>query len=177
MSATRYGLTMAVTTLASVVGSFAGQTIVLRYGLRSVAAGGMALTAIGFVLLTTVSAGTFISNFFIGMLIFGAGLGAAFVAAQIAVTLGVATEPESMAASGLTDSSFSIGGAIGLAVASVVFALPDNTIKVVSQLPHLNGSPGLHLALAIAAGYAVLGAVAALLLLDRPTHRGRDRTP
>lgn len=180
MSATRYGLTMAVTTLASVVGSFAGQTIVLRYGLRSVAAAGMALTGIGFILLTTVSGqpeGTFISNFFIGMLIFGAGLGAAFVAAQIAVTLGVTTERESMAASGLTDSSFSIGGAIGLAVASTVFALPDNTIRAVSQLPQLDGSPSLHLALAIAGGYAVLGLVAALLLLDRPDRRGHDRAP
>ncbi|MBB5870086.1 MFS family permease [Allocatelliglobosispora scoriae] len=171
MSATRYGLTMAVATLASVVGSFAGQTIVLRYGLRTVAATGMALTCAGFVLLTTISInGTLISNYFIGMVIFGLGLGAAFVAAQIAISLG-ATEPESAAAGGLTDAAFSIGAAVGLAFAATAFAQPDNIIATANHLPRLGADHGLHLTMVVATGFALFGVVAALVLLEPPTRR------
>ncbi len=80
----------------------------------------MLLIGAACLLLTHVSAnGSYLGDIFLGLLIFGAGLGAAFVASQIAALAGVA-ERESGLAAGLVDSSFNIGGALGMAILSTV---------------------------------------------------------
>jgi predicted MFS family arabinose efflux permease len=56
--------------------------------------------------------GSYFEDIFLGLLVFGTGLGAAFVASQIAALARVAEE-ESGFAAGLVDSSFNIGGALG----------------------------------------------------------------
>jgi hypothetical protein len=81
---------------------------------------GMALVGAACLLLTRVSVnGSYWPDLFFGMLVFGAGLGSAFVASQIAALTGAA-ERESGLAAGLADSSFNIGSALGIAILSTV---------------------------------------------------------
>src|SRR5262245_6075234 len=90
-SPVQFGLMTAVLTVTSVVGAYTAQAVVTRTGPRPVAAAGMALAGTGCLLLTQVSVdGSYWRDIFFGLLIFGPGLGAAFVASQIAALSGVA---------------------------------------------------------------------------------------
>jgi hypothetical protein len=96
--------------------------------------------------------------------LFGAGLGATFVAAQIAGLSAVA-EHESGLAAGLVDASFNIGSALGIAVLSTV---------AVARTEDLLAAPGASAAVALTEGYqtaflvafgiALLGATLTLLM-------------
>ncbi|WP_165521864.1 MFS transporter [Micromonospora zingiberis] len=173
LSATGFGALMVALTLPSVVGSYVGQAVVLRHGLRTVALAGMALAGAGLLALAMVNGPLATGNFLSVLPVVGVGAGAAFVAAQIAVTLG-ATEADSATTSSLTDASFSLGGAIGLAVMSAVL-VAHQAAPVTAQLP-TSVDGGLHTALAVAGGLAVVGLLAALLLLRHegaPVPRGK----
>ena len=111
ISPVQFGLTTAAMTGASVVGSFAGQAVVTRTGVRAVARAGMALLAVGSLALTTLP-------LVVGLVVFGAGLGAAFVSAQIAAVSGAAASDS--AGGGIADTSFAVGGALGVAVLSTI---------------------------------------------------------
>ena len=100
--------------------SIVGQAIVLRVGFRAVAAAGMALMGAGSLLLTQASVGgSYFGDIFFGLLVFGPGIGLAFVTASIAALAGVA-ERESGLASGLSNTAFQFGAALGVAIVSTV---------------------------------------------------------
>ena len=108
-SAIKFGLGTAVFAVMAAVGSIVGQAIVLRVGFRPVAATGMALMGAGSLLLTQVSVGgSYFGDIFFGLLVFGPGIGLAFVTATVAALAGVA-ERESGLASGLSNTAFQIG--------------------------------------------------------------------
>jgi hypothetical protein len=124
------GLMTAVMTATSILGSFAGQAAVTRFGLRPVAVGGTVLVAAGNLLLTGVSAdGSLVTDVLPAMLVFGPGPGAAFVACQIAALAGVRDEESGLAA-GLVDTSFHLGNAVGIAVSTSV------TVSVAAAVHH-----------------------------------------
>ena len=119
-SAVKFGLTSLVFPAMAAVGSIFGQAIVLRVGFRPVAAVGMALMGGGALLLTQVSVGgSYFGDIFFGLLVFGPGVGLAFVTASIAALAGV-PEHESGLASGLSNTSFQIGAALGVAIVTTV---------------------------------------------------------
>lgn len=168
-SALQFGLMMAVMTVSSVVGVFAGQHIVTRIGFRPVAAVGMVLIGIGCLLLTRVSAdGSYLDDIFVGYLIFGPGMGAAFVAAQISALAGVA-ERESGLASGLVETSFNIGSGLGIAVFSAVAVSRTNDVLAgAGQSDQLLAlTEGFQSAFGVGVVIAVLGLLVALALLGR----------
>src|SRR5262249_47247600 len=100
-SAVKFGLTSLVFPVMAAVGARVGQSVVLRLGFRPVAGGGMALMAGGALLLTQVSVGgSYFGDIFFGLLVFGPGVGLAFVTASIAALAGV-PERDSGLASGL----------------------------------------------------------------------------
>jgi len=109
----QFGLTTAAMTGASVVGSFVGQKAVTRAGVRPVAAVGMVLLALGSLALLAALPQV------VALVVFGAGLGAAFVGAQIAAVSGAADDDSGLAA-GIADTSFTVGGALGVAVLSTI---------------------------------------------------------
>ncbi|MEV4490568.1 MFS transporter [Micromonospora coxensis] len=164
LSATGFGALMVTLTLPSVIGSYAGQAVALRHGLRTVAMAGMALAGAGLLALAMVRGPLATGNILSVLPVIGVGAGAAFVAAQIAVTLG-ATDADSPATSGLTDASFSMGGAIGLATVSA--ALVAHQTAPGSAAGPAQVAAGLQTAFTVAAGLAVVGLLAALLLLRR----------
>jgi EmrB/QacA subfamily drug resistance transporter len=173
-STIEFGLGVAVLTVMSVVGAVSGQALVARVGLRPVALTGMILVGAACLVLTQVSVdGSYFGDIFLGLMLFGAGLGATFVAAQIAGLSGVA-EQESGLAAGLVDSSFSIGSALGIAVLSSVAVARTENVLAGADPPAtaaLALTEGFQTAFLVALGIALLGALLALVLLPR-----RDKT-
>jgi EmrB/QacA subfamily drug resistance transporter len=174
-SAVKFGLTSLVFPAMAALGSIVGQGIVLRLGFRPVAAVGMALMGGGSFLLTQVSVGgSYFGDIFFGLLVFGPGVGLAFVTASIAALAGV-PEHESGLASGLSNTSFQIGAALGVAIVTTVAVtrtedyLAANTgADPLAALTE--GFQSAFLAIVILAG---IGVALALLLLGRP--RGLPR--
>jgi EmrB/QacA subfamily drug resistance transporter len=169
-SAVKFGLTSLVFPAMAAFGSIAGQSLVLRVGFRPVATVGMALMGGGALLLTQVSVGgSYFGDIFFGLLVFGPGVGLAFVTASIAALAGV-PERESGLASGLSNTSFQIGAALGVAiVTSVAVTRTDDYLAANSGANRLvaltEGFQSAFLAVAILAG---IGVALALLLLGRP---------
>ena len=169
-SAVKFGLTSVVFPVAAAVGSISGQAIVLRVGFRPVAATGMALMSIGSLLLSQVSVdGTYFGDVFFGLLVFGPGVGLAFVTASIAALAGV-PEKEAGLASGLSNTAFQIGAALGVAaVATVSVTRTKDFFAANAQADPLLGlTHGFQSAFLACALIAAAGMVAALTLLGRP---------
>jgi predicted MFS family arabinose efflux permease len=168
-SALKFGLTSLVFPVMAAAGSILGQAIVLRVGFRPVAALGMALMGGGALLLTQVSVGgSYFGDIFFGLLVFGPGVGLAFVTASIAALAGV-PEQESGLASGLSNTSFQIGAALGVAiVTTVAVTRTDGYLATKASANPLvaltEGFQSAFMAVAILAG---IGVVLALALLGR----------
>jgi MFS family permease len=114
-----FGVATAVMPLMAVVGAGFGQAFVGRVGARWVTATGAGLLAVGLLLFTGVSGGSYVVELLPGLVVFGLGLGAATVGAAVAALGGVA-ESEAGLASGINTAAFQIGGAIGVALVSPV---------------------------------------------------------
>jgi MFS family permease len=177
-SALKFGLTSLVFPVMAALGSVLGQGIVLRVGFRPVAALGMALMGGGALLLTQVSVGgSYFGDIFFGLLVFGPGVGLAFVTASIAALAGV-PEHESGLASGLSNTAFQVGAAIGVAiVTTVAVTRTDDYLAAHSHASPLvaltEGFQSAFLAVAILAG---IGVALALLLLG-PSRSVRQEQP
>jgi predicted MFS family arabinose efflux permease len=176
-SALEFGAGTAVVAVAAAVGSIVGQAVVLKVGFRPVAASGMALMGAGSLLLTQVSVGgSYFGDIFFGLLVFGPGIGLAFVTATVAALAGV-EERESGLASGLSNTAFQIGQALGVAIASTVAVSSSEDYLAAhegaSRLVALNeGFQTAFVACAVLAGIAVL---LALTLLGPPRKARRER--
>jgi EmrB/QacA subfamily drug resistance transporter len=176
-SALEFGVTSVVLPVASGVGSIVGQAAVLKVGFRPVAATGMALMGAGSLLLTQVSVGgSYFGDIFFGLLVFGPGIGLAFATVSIAALAGVA-ERESGLASGLSNTAFQIGIALGVAIAS--------TVAVSGSEDYLAAHEGANPLVALTQGFrsaflacvvlAGIGVALALLLLGRPRRAPHER--
>jgi EmrB/QacA subfamily drug resistance transporter len=173
-SALQAGLLAAAMTVMSIVGAFVGQAVVARLGLRKIAAGGLVLVVAGCLLLLGISAdGNPLVQVLPAMLVFGAGLGAAFVACQIAALTGV-REQESGLAAGLIDTSFNLGNAIGIAIATSVAVVTTAAMHLADPAvdPAVALTDGFRAAFVMTVVAAALALVAALVLMPRPTPGG-----
>jgi EmrB/QacA subfamily drug resistance transporter len=169
-SAIGFGLASVVMTVMAVVGSYTGQALVNKIGVRAVAVSGLGLGVFGSLLLTQISVdGTYFGDIFWGLLVFGPGLGACFVATSIAALTGVA-ERESGLASALNTASFQFGGALGVALTTTVAV---TTMGGAANLEELNG--GFQAGFVVCAILGVIGVLATLLLLGKS--RQKDPTP
>jgi EmrB/QacA subfamily drug resistance transporter len=168
-SAVQFGLMTAVMTVMAIVGALGGQYVVTRFGLRPVALAGAVLIAAGCLLLTRVSAdGSYARDILAGLLVFGPGMGAAFVSAQIAALTGVMAADSGLA-SGLVDTSFNIGAALGIAIASTVAV--SRTGDVLATAPSMPAddalTEGFQAALTATVLFAAVALVAAIWLPRR----------
>jgi MFS family permease len=125
-SAIRFGLAAAMMTGVSFVGVAVGQHVVGRRGARAVAMPGFACIATGSLLLARGAAGRPPTlEVLVALALLGLGVGATFVAGQIAALSGVADGDAGLAA-GIEESTFTLGNALGVAlVASIVVARPE----------------------------------------------------
>ena len=169
-SAVRFGLSSIPLPLGAVVGSLVGQAIVLRVGFRPVAAAGLTLIGASALLLTQISTdGSYFDDIFFALLIVGPGIGLTFVTASIGALAGVA-EHESGLASGLSNTAFQIGAAIGVAIVSTVAV--SRTDDFVAEHGDANMTraltEGFQSAFVACTVLAAIGVVLSLLLLGRP---------
>src|SRR5262249_32143071 len=90
--------------------------LVLRFGIRPPLSAGLLAAALGLLLLALAPVqGTFAADVLPGMILLGLGAGTAFNPALLSAT-GGAGPAEAGLASGLVNTSFMLGGALGLAV-------------------------------------------------------------
>jgi hypothetical protein len=130
----------------------------------------------GSLTLTQVSVGgSYVDDIFLGLLLFGPGLGAAFVTASIGALAGV-DERESGLASGLNNTAWMIGGALGTALASTVavsrtqdYLTANNDTNQLTAL-----TEGFQSAFWACVVVATLGVVVSLLLLGRPRRAAHE---
>jgi EmrB/QacA subfamily drug resistance transporter len=176
-SALKFGVGSVVLAVAVTAGAIVAQAAVLKVGIRPVAAAGMALMGAGSLLLTQVSvSGSYFGDIFFGLLVFGPGVGLAFVTATVAALAGVA-EHESGLASGLSNTALQIGAAIGVAIATTVAVTRSDDYLAANEganpLVVLNeGFQSAFLACVVLAG---IGTTLALLLLGRPRKAPQER--
>jgi predicted MFS family arabinose efflux permease len=168
----QFGLACVVMPVTAALGSIAGQALATKGAVRAIAVSGMALTGLGCLLLSQVSVdGSYLGDIFFGLLIFGPGLGATYVASTISSLTGVA-ERDAGLASGLNNSSFQIGGAVGVAILSSVAVSHADGADPLSALTN-----GFQSAFATAIAFAVLGALAAFALLGTSRRRAPVLAP
>jgi len=142
--------------------------LVMRYGLRAPLATGLSLAGIGLLLLVRAPIdGSYFVDVFPSMVLLGVGAGIAFNPMIIVAMTDV--EPErSGLASGLVNTSFMMGGALGLAVlASIAAARTGGALAAgVPQIAALND--GYHAAFAIGAAFALGAAFLGYRILRIP---------
>jgi EmrB/QacA subfamily drug resistance transporter len=142
--------------------------LVLRYGLRLPLATGLTLAAIGLVLFSRAPVdGNVLVDVMPAMVVLGFGAGIAFNPVLLAAMSDVAPE-ESGLASGVVNTSFMMGGALGLAVLASVAASRSGSLEAdgASAIAALNG--GYHVAFLIGAVFAAAAAAVAGIFLRTP---------
>jgi EmrB/QacA subfamily drug resistance transporter len=159
------GLRFLPMTLAIMATSTLAPRVVARFGERATLTVGMLLAAVGLYLLTGVrSGGSYTADVLPGGLLAAMGLGLSLVPATIAAVAGVSAK-ESGLASGMLNTSRLIGGALGLAVLSTIAASRTRADLLTGATGASALSGGFRVAFAVAAGFSVLGALAAVVLL------------
>jgi len=137
----------------------------MRFGPRRVLIAGLSFLLVAMVLfLRTPVDGTYITDLFPTMLIFGLGAGVAFPALMMLAMSG-ATPSDAGLASGLVNTAGQVGGAVGLALLATVSAERTKSLLAdgESALEALNG--GYHLAYLIGAALMVVAIVSAVTIL------------
>jgi EmrB/QacA subfamily drug resistance transporter len=139
--------------------------LVLRFGIKPPLGVGLAIAAIGLALFARAPVdGSFVTDVLPSMILLGFGAGIAFNPVLLAAMSDVAPE-ESGLASGLVNTSFMMGGALGLAILASLAASRTDTLTASgdSSLVALNG--GYHAAFVAGALFAVAAATVGVALL------------
>ena len=139
--------------------------LVLRFGIRAPLAVGLLVAALGLLLFARAPlAGDFAVDVLPSMLLLGLGAGIAFNPILLAAMSDVA-EGESGLASGLVNTAFMMGGALGLAILASLAAARVEFLRAsgAGALAALNG--GYHAAFLVGALFAALAAVLGATLL------------
>jgi EmrB/QacA subfamily drug resistance transporter len=178
-SAIEFGLGTAVFTVMAAIGSIVSQALVLKAGFRTVAATGLVLLAGGALVLTQVSVGgSYVGDMLFGLIVYGAGIGPAFVTATVAALAGV-EEHESGLASGLSNTAFQIGAALGVAIVTTVAVTRSEDFLAANQgaNPVVVLNEGLQSAFLACVVLAGIGVALALLLPGRPRRPQEQLAP
>jgi EmrB/QacA subfamily drug resistance transporter len=163
------------------IGLSATQTprLIKRIGYKPILMVAPLVVATGLFLLAHIHVqGNYLHDILPGFVLMGLGMGATFVSLTIAATSGVVGR-ESGLASGLLNTSQQIGGALGLAILTGLASSraadyvhhvtrPD---KLTPQAAQVHGYQGAHY---VAAGFLVLAAVSAALLIKQQKVSAKD---
>ena len=143
--------------------------MVTRFGIRVPMAIGLLFAAAGLVLFARAPVdGRFVVDVLPGMMLLGLGAGIAFNPVLLAAMNDVRPEDSGLA-SGIVNTSFMMGGALGLAVLASLAAGHSEALAAAgeSTATALNG--GYHLAFWVGAGCALLAAALGALLIRSPS--------
>ncbi|RXZ78884.1 MFS transporter [Paenibacillaceae bacterium] len=166
-SAVQFGLVMTFMTLISVAGVSSGQHFTSRFGFQKVGASGMALIGLGCLILANLPGDGSWVYLLGGLLFFGFGMGAAFVAAQIAALAGVA-ERDAGLASGVEETTFSVGSALGVAIVAAVMVAQSGEFQHVTIEEY-------RFTFGVVGGFSVMGMLLAMGLLGNQAKKKRRK--
>ncbi len=141
--------------------------LVLRFGIKPPLVAGLGLAAVGLALFARAPVdGNVLTDVLPSMILLGIGAGMAFNPVLLAAMSDVAPD-EAGLASGVVNTSFMMGGALGLAVLASLAAKRTDTLLAAgeSELSALTG--GYHLAFLVGAIFAALAAGIGAVLLRR----------
>jgi EmrB/QacA subfamily drug resistance transporter len=145
--------------------------LVMRFGIRKPLVVGLSMAAVGLLLFVRAPVdGNFWTDVLASMVLLGCGAGMAFNPLLLAAMSDVAPE-EAGLASGVVNTAFMMGGALGLAVLASIAAKRTDTLAASGDdaLTALTG--GYHAAFLAGAIFAAAGAaVGGLLLRPAPMH-------
>ncbi|AEK62606.1 DHA2 family efflux MFS transporter permease subunit [Collimonas fungivorans] len=143
--------------------------LVMRFGIRRPLAVGLLLATCGLLLFARAPVdGHFIADVLPGMVLLGLGAGIAFNPVLLAAMSDVAPS-ESGLASGVVNTSFMMGGALGLAVLASLAALHTENLLAAGNEPLGALNSGYQAAFLVGACFAGLGAALGALLLRTKT--------
>jgi EmrB/QacA subfamily drug resistance transporter len=153
--------------IAAILSATVGAQIVTRFGTRAGYLLGAAVGAAGLLLLARAGASsTYAGDILPGIVVFGLGLPLVGVANQIAAVADV--EPSDVgAASGLINTAFQVGGALGLAIISTAATTRTADVLATGASQGVSLSEGFQRGLYVAAGLAVLNLVVGALTAPR----------
>jgi EmrB/QacA subfamily drug resistance transporter len=151
---------------------FLSDKLVIRYGIKVPLVGGLLLYVVALLLFARAPVGgSYFVDVLPGMLILGIGGGITFNPILLAAMSGV--EPsEAGLASGVVNTSFMMGGALGLAILASVAASRTESLTTSGHGPLAALNGGYHVAFLIGAGFAVVAAAVAWALIraEAPEH-------
>jgi EmrB/QacA subfamily drug resistance transporter len=142
--------------------------LVMRFGFRIPLAAGLSVAAVGLVLFARAPVhGSFIVDVLPSMILLGVGAGMAFNPVLLAAMSDV-DPSESGLASGVVNTAFMMGGALGLAILVSLAASRTDRLTASGQGPLAALNGGYHLAFLVGAFFAAAaGVVGAVLLRTR----------
>jgi EmrB/QacA subfamily drug resistance transporter len=166
-SAMRTGVAYLAVAGTAIIWSGVAAQLVNRVGVKPVLIAGMASLTAGLVYFTQVSVGgSYLGDLLPGFLLIAIGLGFSFVPISIAALAGVQPS-EAGLASGLINTSQQIGGALGVAVLSTIAtSATTNAVSSGTAVPFAL-TDGFQAAFIGAAAIAVVGVLAAIVLIRR----------
>jgi EmrB/QacA subfamily drug resistance transporter len=147
--------------------------LVTRVGPKPILIAGMLLIAAGLVWFSRVHTpgGSYLHDIFGPSLLAAVGLGFAFVPVTIAAMTGTAPN-EAGLASGLINASTQIGGALGLAILATIANSRTKAVTLGGQHnPLIALTKGFDRAFLVGAGFAIVGAILAAVLISSSDSR------
>ncbi len=152
--------------------------LVMRFGLRSPLAAGLFVAAAGLLLFARAPVdGSFVVDVLPGMILLGLGARIAFNPVLLAAMSDVKAE-EAGLASGVVNTAFMMGGALGLAVLASLASARANALLSTGADPLVALNGGYHIAFLIGAVFAAVAALLGALLLRAgrqiPGQRGSE---
>jgi EmrB/QacA subfamily drug resistance transporter len=146
--------------------------LVNRVGFKPTLIAGMVVIAAGLIWFTQVSAtgGSYLGDILFPSIVVGIGLGLAFVSVTVAAVTGTRPD-EAGLASGLINTSQQVGGALGLAILAAIANSRTTTVlgDGLGQAQALTS--GFRLAFVVGAGFSILGAALAAVLISSKESR------
>jgi EmrB/QacA subfamily drug resistance transporter len=139
--------------------------LVMRYGIKPPLSLGLLLAAVGLALFVRAPVGgSFLIDVLPSMLLLGFGAGIALNPVLLAAMSDVKPE-ESGLASGVVNTAFMMGGALGLAVLASVAAHRTDTLRASGDSAASALTGGYHLAFVVGSLFALVASVAGAVLL------------
>jgi EmrB/QacA subfamily drug resistance transporter len=173
----RTGISYLPLAVGIILSAGAAAQLVTRLGFKPPLIGGLLLIAGGLLWFSQVPAtgGSYAADVLGPSLLAAAGLGFAFVPVTIAAVTG--TEPqEAGLASGLINTAQQVGGALGLAIlATVANTQTQSVLHAGTHNASVALTKGFDRAFLIGAGFAVLGAILAAVLISSRDSREHSR--
>jgi MFS family permease len=144
--------------------------LVMRFGIKAPLATGLLLAAVGLMLFARAPVdGNFVVDVLPSMILLGFGAGMAFNPVLLAAMSDV-EQSESGLASGIVNTAFMMGGALGLAILASLAASRTNSLSASGDGPLAALNGGYHVAFLVGAVFALTAALLSAVLLRADAH-------